>query len=129
MTEFKKLRSAGDFPNKSVVEYATIWVEIPHRLIPSNFRSPHYQDEDIVAGLYTSPTGRLSYRPLYLDSIELAEHFAAHLHQFFQNRPYANEYALKVEVVTTTQKVTATKGKAKHSAAVAETLSGNARLT
>jgi hypothetical protein len=126
VTESKKLRSAGDFPNKSAVEYATIRVEIPHRLIPSNLRNPHYRDEDIVVGLYASPTGRLSYKTLYLDSIELAERFAAHLHQVFQSRPYASEYALKVEVITTTQKVTATKGKAKHSAAVAEMLSGNA---
>jgi len=120
--ESKKLRSAGDFPNKSVVEYATVRVEIPHRLVPSNLQNPHYRDEDIVAGLYASPTGRLSYKTLYLDSIELAELFAAHLRQAFQGRPYANEYALKVEVITTTQKVTATKGKAKHSAAVIETL-------
>ncbi len=122
MIESKKLRSAGDFPNKSVVEYATVRVEIPHRLVPSNLQNPHYRDEDIVAGLYASPTGRLSYKTLYLDSIELAELFAAHLRQAFQGRPYANEYALKVEVITTTQKVTATKGKAKHSAAVIETL-------
>ncbi|MFK8400040.1 hypothetical protein M2D07_016175 [Pseudomonas sp. BGr12] len=126
MIESKKLRSAGDFPNKSVVEYATVRVEIPHRLVPSNLRNPHYRDEDIVAGLYASPTGRLSYKTLYLDSIELAERFAEYLHQTFQSRPYANEYALKVEVITTTQKVTATRGKAKHSAAVAETLLGKA---
>lgn len=36
MTEFKALRNAGDFPNKSMVEYATIRVEIPHRLIASS---------------------------------------------------------------------------------------------
>lgn len=126
MIESKKLRNAGDFANKSVVEYATVRVEIPHRLVPSNLRNPHYRDEDVVTGLYASPTGRLSYKTLYLDSIELAERFAAHLQQAFQSRPYANEYALKVEIITTTQKVTATKGKAKHSAAVAETLFGNA---
>ncbi|MDG9929051.1 MULTISPECIES: hypothetical protein [unclassified Pseudomonas] len=122
MTDSKKLRSAGDFPNKSVVEYATVRVEIPHRLIPSNLSNPHYRDEDIVAGLYASPTGRLSYKTLYLDSVELAERFVAYLRQLFQNRPYAHDFALKIEVITTTQKVTATKGRAKHSAAVAETL-------
>ncbi|MFK1507199.1 hypothetical protein ACIUZ9_21870 [Pseudomonas aeruginosa] len=125
MIEPKKLRSAGNFPNKSAVEYATIWVEIPHRLAPSNLQNPHYRDEDIVTGLYATPTGRLSYKTLYLDSVELAERFVAHLHQAFQRRPYANEYSLKVEVITTTQKVTATKGRAKHSAAVAETLLGD----
>lgn len=124
MIEPHKLRSAGDFPNKSVVEYATIRVEIPHRLVPSNLKNPHYRDEDIVAGLYATPTGRLSYNTLYLDSVELAERFVAHLNEAFQNRPYENVYTLKVEVITTTQKVTATKGKVKHSAAVAETLLG-----
>jgi hypothetical protein len=123
--ELNKLRSAGDFPNKSVVEYATVRVEIPHRLVPSNLRNPHYRDDDVVAGLYASPTGRLSYKTLYLDSFELAERFAAHLHQAFQTRPYANEYVLKVDVITTTQKITATKGRVKHSAAVAETLLGS----
>ncbi len=126
MIEPPKLRSAGDFPNKSAVEYATIRVEIPHRLVPSNLQNPHYRDEDIVAGLYATPTGRLSYNTLYLDSIELAERFAAHLNQAFQNRPYANAFTLRVEVITTTQKVTATKGKVKHSAAVAENLLGDA---
>ena len=108
------------------MEYATIRVEIPHRLVPSNLQNPHYRDEDIVAGLYASPTGRLSYKTLYLDSVELAERFVAYLNQAFQNRPYANAFTLKVEVITTTQKVTATKGKVKHSAAVAETLLGDA---
>ncbi|WP_246228248.1 hypothetical protein [Pseudomonas nitroreducens] len=126
MIEPKKLRSAGDFPNKSAVEYATIRVRIPHRLIPSNLQNPHYRDDDIVDGLYATPTGRLSYKTLYLDSVELAERYVAYLHQAFQRRPYASNYSLHVEVVTTTQKVTATKGRAKHSAAVAETLSGEA---
>lgn len=36
MIESKKLRSAGDFPNKSAMEYETIRVEIPHRLVPSS---------------------------------------------------------------------------------------------
>lgn len=122
MIEPKKLRSAGDFPNKSAVEYATIRVEIPNRLVPSNLQNPHYRDEDIVAGLYATPTGRISYKTLYLDSVELAERFVTHLNQAFQNRPYANAFTLKVEVITTTQKVTATKGKVQHSASVAETL-------
>lgn len=34
-------RKAGDFPNKSVVEYATIKIEIPHRLVPINLRNEH----------------------------------------------------------------------------------------
>jgi len=120
--ELKKLRNAGDFPNKSIVEYATVRVEIPHRLVPSNLQNPHYRDDDIVAGLYASPTGRLTYKTLYLDSVELAEQFAAHLRRVFQSRTYANEHTVKVEVLTTSQKVTATKGKLKHSQVVSETL-------
>tara|TARA_R110000868_G_scaffold234868_3_gene488542 strand:- start:552 stop:947 length:396 start_codon:yes stop_codon:yes gene_type:complete len=120
----KLLREAGDFQNKSTVEYATIKVEIPHKLIPSNMINPHYRDEDIVQGLYPSPTGRLSYKTLYLNSLELAESFVEYLHSLFKNRPYANSYNLKIEVKTTTEKVTATKGKAKHSAQVNETLIG-----
>ena len=118
----KLLREAGDFPNKSTVEYATIKVEIPHKLTPSNMVNPHYRAEDIVQGLYPSPTGRLSYKVLYLNSVELAENFVEYLHSLFKNRPYADNYALKIEVKTTTEKVTATKGKAKHSAQVNETL-------
>ncbi|MCY1555314.1 hypothetical protein D9M68_919650 [compost metagenome] len=120
--ESTKLRKAGDFKNKSTVEYATIRVEIPHRLVPSNLRDGHYRDDDIVTGLYATPTGRLSYKTLYLDSRELAERFAAHLDRVFQNRPYAKEFELRLEILTTTQTVTATKGKIKHSAIVAETL-------
>lgn len=120
----KLLREAGDFPNKSTVEYATIKVEIPHKLIPSNMVNPHYRDEDIAQGLYPSPTGRLSYKVLYLNSVELAENLVEYLHSLFKNRPYANSYALKIEVKTTAERATATKGKAKHSALVTETLIG-----
>ena len=123
--ESTKLRKAGDFKNKSTVEYATIRVEIPHRLVPSNLRDGHYRDDDIVKGLYATPTGRLSYNTLYLDSRELAERFAAHLYRLFQNRPYAKEFELKLEILTTTQTVTATKGKLKHSAIVTETISSS----
>lgn len=121
--ENTKIRNAGDFKNKSVVEYATIRVELPHRLVPSNLQDAHYQNDDIVKGLYATPTGRLSYQTLYLDSRELAERFATYLNRLFQNRPYAAEFELKLEILTTTQTVTATKGKIKHSALVTQTLS------
>lgn len=118
-----KLRDAGDFKNKSVVEYATIRVEMPSRLVPLNLRDGHYRDDDVVKGLYSTPTGRLSYKTLYLDSSELAEQFAEHLTRLFQNRLYSDEFEIKLEVLTTTQTVTATKGKIKHSAIVRETIS------
>lgn len=123
--EYPKLRTSADFKNKSSVEYATIRVEIPHRLVPSNLQDGHYRDDDVVTGLYATPTGRLSYKTLYLDSKELAEHFADYLRSLFKNRPYAAEFELKVEVLTTTQTVTSTKGKLKHSAIVLQTLSSS----
>lgn len=118
------LRKAGDFPNKSVVEYATIKVEIPHRLVPVNLRHEFYEDEDVVRGLFVSPTGRLSYKTLYLDSKELAEKLAERLAELFKNRPYRDYYKLAVSVETTTMTVTATKGKIKHSEQVASYLAG-----
>lgn len=118
------VRKAGDFPNKSVVEYATIKVEIPHRLIPVNLRHKFYEDEDIVEGLSVSPTGRLSYKTLYLDSKELAQKFAERLVDLFKHRSYRDHYILAVSVERTTMTVTATKGKIKHSAQVASYLAG-----
>ncbi|KOP59950.1 hypothetical protein OX90_08625 [Pseudomonas coronafaciens pv. porri] len=118
------LRKAGDFPNKSVVEYATIKVEIPHRLVPINLRNEHYEDADLVKGLSVSPTGRLSYKTLYLDSKELAEKLAERLTDLFKNRPYRDHYKLAVSVERTTMTVTATKGKIKHSDQVASYLAG-----
>lgn len=118
------LRKAGDFPNKAVVEYATVKVEIPHRLVPSNLRNEHYEDEDLVKGLFVSPTGRLSYKTLYLDSNELAEKFAERLADLFKSRPYRDHYKLAVSVERTTMTVTATKGKIKHSDQVASYLAG-----
>lgn len=118
------LRQAGDFPDKSVVEYATIKVEIPHRLVPVNLRHEFYEDEDVVKGLYVSPTGRLSYKTLYLDSKELAEKLAEKLADLFENRPYRDYYKLLVSVERTTMTVTATKGKIKHSGQVTSYLAG-----
>jgi len=120
------MRSAGDFKNKSAVEYATVKVEIPSRLAPANMQDPQYEPDDTIQSVYASPTGRLTFKTLYLDSVELAEQFVAHLTHQFKNRPYRNEFAIKIEVVTTTQTVTATNGKLKHSALVRQTLSAEA---
>jgi hypothetical protein len=84
--------------------------------------NPFYSDDDTVQGLYVTPTGRLTYKTLYLNSVELAERFTEHLHKIFAVRPYSSEYRLVMTVQTTTMTVTATKGKAKHSALVAELL-------
>lgn len=116
------LRNAGDFPNKAVVEYATIKVEIPHSLVPQNLQNPHYDDQDIVQGLYVSPSGRLTYKTLYLDNEDLAKRYVEKLHVIFRKRPYRDQYKLAVTVEKTTMTVTATKGKIKHSALVADDL-------
>ncbi|MEH6486109.1 MULTISPECIES: hypothetical protein [Pseudomonas] len=118
-----ELRKAGDFPNKSVVEYATVRVEVPHRLVPANLQDQHYGDNEIVQGLYASPRGRLTYKTLYLDSEELAERFVEKLHLIFKERAYSGHYKLKLSVETTTKTTTATNSKIKHSALVAEHLS------
>ena len=114
------MRKAGDFANNRIVEYATIKVEIPHMLIPKNLQGDHYEDQDIVQGLYVSPTGRLTYKTLYLDNEALAHRFVQRLQWLFKSRPYHDNYKLFVSVEKTTMTVTATKGKAKHSAIVAE---------
>lgn len=117
-----ELRKAGDFPNKSVVEYATVKIEVPHRLVPANLQNQHYGDNEIVQGLYASPSGRLTYKTLYLDSVELAQCFVEKLQQTFKKRVYNGHYKLIMSVETTTKTTTATNAKIKHSALVAEHL-------
>lgn len=118
MTDQGILRSQGDFPNKRAVEYATVLVDLPHKLLPANLQKSHYEDDDLVAGLYVSPAGRLTFNILYLDDLALAKEFAAHMDRVFSARSYAGRYALRVEVTTTTQTVTATKMRARCSTAV-----------
>ncbi len=93
-------------------------------MVPINLRNEPYEDEDLVKGLSVSPTGRLSYKPLYLDSKELAEKLAERLADLFKNRPYRDHYKLAVYVERTTMTVTATKGKIKHSDQVGSYLAG-----
>lgn len=125
MAEQGKLRSQADFPNKRVVEYATVLVGLAHRLLSQNLQNPYCEPQDIVPGLYASAAGRLTYKILYLDDLALAHAFAAYLDKVFQDRRYAGQYTLRVEVVTTTQTVTATKMRARCSAAVREVLAAN----
>lgn len=125
MTDQGMLRSRGDFPNKRTVEYATVQVDLAHKLLPANLQNPHYQDDDLVAGLYVSPAGRLTFNILYLDDLELAKKFAAHMNRVFSARRYAGRYALRVEITTCTKTVTATKMRLKHSVAVRQILSAD----
>lgn len=123
MTSQGTLRSPGDFANKHTVEYATILVDLPHKLLPANLRNNGYEDDDLVAGLYVSPSGRLTYSTLYLDDLALAHQFAAYVDQVFSERRYVGLYALRVELATTTITVTATKMRARCSATVRKVLS------
>ncbi|WP_397453707.1 hypothetical protein [Pseudomonas sp. NA-150] len=118
MKDQARLRSQGDFPNKRDVEYATVLVDLAHRLLPSNLQNPLYADDHLVAGLSESPSGRLTYDTLYLDDLALAQAFADYLNVVFQRRKYAGQYALRVEVATTTQTGTATEQRLRRSEAV-----------
>ncbi len=98
------LRKQGDFPNRSVVEYATVLIRVRNDLLPQNLRSYHWEHDDnsmITVGV--SPAGRLRGKSIYLDSIELAEQFAAFLHQQFEKRKYKSNYTIEVLVDTTSQ--------------------------
>lgn len=104
-------------------EYATIKVEVPATHLPSNLLDPHlFTGDEWIKGLYPSPTGRLSYKILYLDSEALAQQYMAYLHTVFSRRAYANHYTMKVVVTHTSEKVIATKRKLIHSARVRNTL-------
>lgn len=120
-----KIREVREFQNERFVEYATIRVDLPYKLIPSNVREEDSTcgDEEIVKGLYVTPTGRITWKTLYLNSTELAERLLEHLHVIFKKRNYTKNYTLRIEIDITSEKVTATKGKLKHSAQVREVLS------
>ncbi|MUK79121.1 hypothetical protein GNP84_19810 [Aliivibrio fischeri] len=98
------LRQLGDFPNKRVVEYATINVHIKNGLLPINLRSYHWEhDENSMVTVSVSPTGRLREKSIYLESLELAEEFSVYLHKQFSQRKYKLDYSLEVIVETSSR--------------------------
>lgn len=93
------LRSAGDFKNSSIVEYATIVISIRNHLLPKNLQSNHYEhDENSEIKVSVSPKGRLQNKPIYLESLELAQRFVQKLHVDFKKRKYKDCYKISVEV-------------------------------
>ncbi|MCF9448153.1 hypothetical protein J8A97_24780 [Vibrio parahaemolyticus] len=74
-----------------------------------------------------SPAGRLRGKSIYLDSIELAEQFAAFLHQQFEKRKYKSNYTIEVFVDTTSQGKTVSRWKESDSRDVRDVLSLNVR--
>ncbi|MFW1040148.1 hypothetical protein ACEV8B_22385 [Vibrio parahaemolyticus] len=74
-----------------------------------------------------SPSGRLRGKSIYLDSIELAEQFAAYLHQQFEKRKYKSNYTIEVLVDTTSQGKTVSRWKESDSRDVKDVLSLNVR--
>lgn len=78
-------------------EYITIFVSLPNGLIPQNLRESTVGLESI-GRMGISPNGRLRYRHLFLDSIELANEFVEYLHGIFKKRKYKNDY--KIEIMT-----------------------------
>lgn len=117
------LRKAGDFKNKASVEYATIQIEMPAEFVPSNLMYDHPGwEKGPIKGLSVTPTGRLTWKSLYLDSEELAFAFREYLYGLFENRKYAHDCTITVKVSSSTETKTVTKYKERHSAAVRETL-------
>ncbi|HHY0535835.1 hypothetical protein NB575_16340, partial [Vibrio parahaemolyticus] len=121
-------RKLGDFPNRSVVEYATVLIRVRNDLLPQNLRSYHWEhDDNSMITVSASPAGRLRGKSIYLDSIELAEQFAAFLHQQFEKRKYKSNYTIEVLVDTTSQGKTVSHWKESDSRDVRDVLSLNVR--
>jgi hypothetical protein len=119
----KSLRQAGDFPNNRVVEYATINITVPDRLLPNNLKEPHWAiDDDSPITLSISPNGRLTHNEIVLESTELAEQFVKHLKVKLNGRSYSNHYKMQVTVKTDTRTKTMTKKKLQHSELVKKEL-------
>lgn len=110
------LRQLGDFPNRSVVEYATINVRVKNEFLPKNLYSYHWEDdENSMITLSVSPNGRLRGKSIYLESLELAEEFSSFLHQVFSQRKYKSDYSLEVVVETSSRGKTISRWKAENS--------------
>lgn len=110
------LRQLGDFPNRSVVEYATINVRVKNEFLPKNLYSYHWEDdENSMITLSVSPNGRLRGKSIYLESLELAEEFSSFLHQVFSQRKYKSDYSLDVVVETSSRGKTISRWKAENS--------------
>lgn len=123
-SNMRLLRKAGDFANRSVVEYATIRVQIPNAKLSSHLKDYHWEVKpESLVSLSVSPKGRLTHKELVLESVELAEQLIKVLHKKFQHREYRDCYKLKVTVRTSTATKMTTKRKIKHSAEVKTFLS------
>ena len=117
------LRQLGDFPNRSVVEYATINVRVKNEFLPKNLYSYHWEDdENSMITLSVSPNGRLRGKSIYLESLELAEEFSSFLHQVFSQRKYKSDYSLDVVVETSSRGKTISRWKAEDSQKVRDVL-------
>jgi len=117
------LRKAGDFPNKSVVEFATIIVSMPNAMLPLNVKYEHWDiDDETIVAVSVGPSGKLSYKLIILESIELAEEFVNFLKIKFEKREYKGTYNIEVKVDSSTSTKTITKLKENHSESVRSTL-------
>lgn len=113
------LRKAGDFPNRDVVEYATIVIEIPNCALPINLQEfEWWADEGTMIKLSVSPNGRLRNKACYIESVELAEAFVDHIRKLFSKRPYKELYKIEINVHTSSRNKTITRWKEKDSAAI-----------
>ncbi len=120
----KLLRQAGDFGNSSVVEYATINITIPNEYLPENLQHNNWDvNDDTLITLSVSPSGRLSKKQLYLNSIELVNSFFVYLESIFTKRSYKDNYKMEIVVDTSTWMKRVTKAKDEHSEKVLALLS------
>lgn len=113
------LRKAGDFPNKTIVEYATITVKLPNYALPKNLQLlDGGQCENSVIYVGVSPRGRLSRVGCCIESLELAEQFAERIKGIFEKRSYKDLYTLDIEVLTSSCTKMTTKYKQRDSDAI-----------
>lgn len=117
------LRSAGDFPNVRVVEYATVKITIPNGKLPNALKLQDYGiNEDTPIDLCISPKGRLTRTEIALESISLAKQFIRHITGQLIGRSYENDYSIELLVLTSTHTARITKRKAKDSLVVKQIL-------
>lgn len=117
------LRKAGDFPNRDIVEYATLVVQMPNCALPINLQEYEWwADDNSMITLSVSPNGRLRGKECYIESVELAEAFEQHIRKVFSKRPYKELYKLKIEVRTSSRNKTVTRWKEQDSKAIKQVL-------
>jgi hypothetical protein len=79
-------KEVRNFPDGNHVEYATILIDLAYKFIPSIIREEDStcNEDEIIKGLYVTPTGRITWHTLYLNNRQLAENLVKHLNVIFK---------------------------------------------